>query len=162
MIDPALAEDGTTESPIQFRVRDVPGELVVKLVTQMLGIGYVYRDEALFFTRPDRLEESVVQVYDVRDLMWTKRDYPGPVFEAAETEGAAMSLSTESSTACFVDAVVDTIRTSIEPASWEEYADRVGILRLSGALYVLQRPSVHEKIREFFDAVRSRPPTSAR
>ncbi len=158
VIDPVLAEDGTTDSPIEFRVRDVPGELVVKLVTQMLGIGYAFRDEALFFTRPDRLEESVVQVYDVRDLMWTKRDYPGPVFESAEEAGASLSLSSESGSACFADELEDTIRTNIEPASWEDYANHVGILRLSGALYVLQRPSVQEKIREFLDAVRSMPP----
>ncbi len=157
VIDPILVDDGSTESPIQFRVKDVPGELVLKLVTQMLGIGYAFRDEALFFTRPDRVEESVVQVYDVRDLMWTLRDYPGPVFEKAEEAGAWMSLSTETREAYTVDQLVETIRRNIEPATWDD-PGRATIVSLSGALFVLQAPSVHEKMREFLEAVRSSPP----
>ncbi len=159
VLDPVLVEEGATEGVVSFKARDLRGKDVLALVTQMLGIGYVYRDEVILFTRPDRVEDAVIRVYDARDLMWAKQDYPGPVFEAdGEEAGAAPTAAFSMSDPTIAEQLVSTIRTNIAPGSWDEAPDQAQLVQMSGAIFVLQRPSVHDKIREFLEAMRSQPP----
>lgn len=160
VLDPVcVQEDNAADATVSFHAHDLRGKDVLSLVTQMLGIGYVYREEAILFTRPERVESSVIRVYDARDLMWTKQDYPGPVFEAGMEAGAGPATAVfEMGGGGVAEEIVSTIRANIAAGSWDERPDQARIVQMSGALFVLQRPSVHDKIRELLETMRAQPP----
>jgi hypothetical protein len=75
VIDPALAADGSTRTPITLRVTEMSADLALDWILRLANRAVVYRDEAIFVTTPLPLdtptepsEQLLLRMYYVRDL----------------------------------------------------------------------------------------------
>lgn len=159
LLDPALADDEIAGRKVTLKLRELEMRSALSLLTHMLDLVWVFRDEALVFTRANRAESPRVEVYDVRDLLWRKLDWTA-LTPQPETELAAARLLPEGddSQPFEAEALENLVKHNIAPASWEESPEEVGLTLFHGAMVVQQRPSVHKLLAQFLEQLRAAKP----
>ena len=76
VLDPGAVEGDDT--PITLKVEDMRLAAALDWILRLVDLKYALRDEALFVSSPDRLEDkTVLRFYDVRDLLAQIPDFAG-------------------------------------------------------------------------------------
>ncbi|MBI2924022.1 MAG: hypothetical protein HYY18_23440 [Planctomycetes bacterium] len=154
VIDPSLVAEGCDQEwLVTLKIKDLDMKAALGLLTGMFEITCVLRDEAAVFTRTGRAETARVEVYDVRDLLRGRSDWPGPRQESATT-WPVQEEAREPFSAYDPDSLEDLIRGTIAPGTWDGTLTHV----FNGMLIVRHNPSVHSALAGFLDRLREAKP----
>ncbi len=155
-----VKSEGTADKTITFQMKGLPLKNVLKLLLRQYGLDYSFENQILMVTKPELAQgQPVLEVHDVRDLLRTIPDFPGPDIQITlgdDTSVSAAFTESEQKSAITAEALQDLIKQNISPQSWEERQDTVSIaLTGNGQLLVVHTPSVQQEIRKFLSSLRS-------
>ena len=126
------------DAPVTLSLKDVKASTAMRIIFDQINesatpIEFVRREGVIEITTRTRVDRELEpRVYLVRDLPSVDADSP----EAA--------LAT----------VMNLIRTSVEPASWEEAGGHGTIAALPKLLVIRQTPRIHNRIDELLHSIR--------
>jgi type II secretory pathway component GspD/PulD (secretin) len=155
IIDPRIAANGGNKQPITLRVSEMELELALKWILKLADLDYDLRNQAVFITQKANLTSNVeLEIYDVRDLTTQITDFPGPRIDLGTQTGTITDPFAAQPVVAQLKApdLVTLIHDRLLPA---EFADpQTSIAENNGQLVVMQRPEVHEKIRQLLRSIR--------
>jgi len=155
IIDPKIAANNGNKTPITLRVTDMELELALKWILRLADLDYDLRNQAVFITQKANLSSNVeLDIYDVRDLTTQITDFPGPRIDLGTQTGNIVDPFATQPVVNQLKApdLVTLIHDRLLPA---EFADpQTSINENNGQLVVMQRPEVHDKIRELLKSIR--------
>jgi type II secretory pathway component GspD/PulD (secretin)/Flp pilus assembly protein TadD len=156
ILDPKAVAEGANKAPITLRVTDMEMETALRWILRLAELEYDLRNQAVFVTKKANLTGNVeMQIYDVRDLTSTVTDFPGPRIEigVAQQGQVANPFEQQQQAAGLQVADLQTIiRDRLLPAEFTDPA--TSIEERQGRLVVMQRPEVHERIRQLLRSFR--------
>ncbi|HYF49479.1 MAG TPA: hypothetical protein VEJ63_08740, partial [Planctomycetota bacterium] len=155
ILDPKVASEGANKTPITLRVQDMEMELALKWILRLAELEYDLRGQAVFVTKKANLASNVeLEIYDIRDLTTSIADFPGPRIEvgtAAQQAGNPFDAAAAAPSLQAAD-LQSLIKDKLLPA---EFADPATSIEESGGkLVVMQRPEIHDRIRELLRSFR--------
>ncbi len=146
------------EAQVTMNLKDVPAEMVLRLVLRQYGLAYMLDNGVVIVTTPEEVEQSLeIRVYAVGDLVQPpskpaavefdpgRPSYPGP---AGAAIGAALGASSH------VSELMDLITSTVEPTSWEEVGGPATIRDYRGALVIAQTYQGHRKVEKLLEGLR--------
>ena len=156
ILDPKVAAEGGDKTPITLRVQDMEMEQALRWVLRLAELEFDLRNQAVFITKKANLASNVeLEIYDVRDLTTDITDFPGPHIDigTADAGGAINPFDTKAAVAKLGAAdLAALIKDKLLPA---EFTDPLtSIEEQSGKLVIMQRPEIHEKIRQLLRSFR--------
>ena len=155
IIDPRIAANGGNKQPITLRVSEMELELALKWILKLADLDYDLRNQAVFITQKANLSSNVeLEIYDVRDLTTQITDFPGPRIDLGTQAGTIVDPFAAAPVVNQLKApdLVTLIHDRLLPA---EFADpQTSIAENNGQLVVMQRPEVHDKIRQLLRSIR--------
>ncbi len=156
VVDPAIAkEKGPDQLKVSLTVKDVPAHNALDLILGLGGLTRRYANGVLMITTKERHQETVLlATYDVRDLMFTVRDFPGVEIDltapsAAGGAGGATFSSPDDNEANELsnpERLVEVVKGNAAGKSWEETAGCSAAI-INGLLVVRQTRSGHYEVR---------------
>jgi general secretion pathway protein D len=161
-ISQEVRREGTADKRISFQVKGLVLKSVLKILLSNYGLDYMFEGKLILITTPELAAgKPSLQVHDVRDLLRTLADFPGPDLELKSVSdgvagiGAAFAPEEPPPPAISAEQLKKLITDSIEPASWTERQDVSCELSSSGQLLVVHTPQVQQQIKRFLDKLRS-------
>ncbi|MBI5369370.1 MAG: hypothetical protein HZA54_20210 [Planctomycetes bacterium] len=160
-IHPDVKKEGIADKKITFQMKELVLRSVLKLLLRQYGLDYTFEDKVLVITRPELAEgKPVLEVHDVRDLLQTIRDFPGPEIQlvagSESAAGATFGSEPTERPAITSEQLQNLIRENIASATWEERRDEVSLAMTgNGQLLVIHTPKVQQEIRDFLKSLRS-------
>ncbi|HYG74388.1 MAG TPA: hypothetical protein VEK08_05225 [Planctomycetota bacterium] len=157
ILDPKIAAEGADKTPITLRVQDMEMDLALKWILRLAELEYDLRQQAVFITKKANLAANVeLEIYDIRDLTTAVTDFPGPRIDVGTAAAAGGVVNPfDNSTAVPSLAPPDLqvlIKERLLPA---EFADpTTSIEEQNGKLIVMQRPEIHDRIRQLLRSFR--------
>ncbi len=149
-----------TPVTIGFRHAQPPARAVLQLMVDELGaedeLAVVVGEGFVRITRID-LDSLDVEVYDVRDLLETRRPAPRPEdpFGGAGGGfgGAAHARAPVSNEG--IGGLLDVVATTVSPSSWNTNGGHGTIAAFDGMLVVGNSPEVHRRVQALLTQLRS-------
>jgi len=130
---------------------------LLDLVAELTPLGWRVRNGVVTIAHKEELRGGqVLAFYEVRDIVNPVRDFPAPEINlspSGATEPAPEDLPERPFLVINADKLVDLIRSTIEPLSWEE-DERNTINYQNGTLVVSQTPGVQTQIGELLRDLR--------
>jgi type II secretory pathway component GspD/PulD (secretin) len=163
ILDPKAATAGAAQMKITLRVTDMDMETALKWILRLAELDFDLRNQAVFITTKANLASAVeLEIYDVRDLTTVINDFPAPRMELAMGSGggggggaAAAGVQFVQPTTLPTIAAPDLAQMIKERLLPADFADATtSIEEQGGKLVVMQRPQVHQKIREILRSFR--------
>lgn len=116
-------------SPVTFRLPEVPAETLLKLMLKELDLTYDIEAEGIVFTTPEEAEESIqARFYNIDEIIpGPRRDY---------------------------DAINELISTMIDPESWDAGSGPSSIVPYQNGIILCQTLRTHQKIESLLAALR--------
>lgn len=140
---------------ISLRVRDLPLRTVLKLVLDPLDLGGVLREGVLRIVPREAARGALeVRIYDVRDLLATAPDFPGPRLDLShENELRFTSFIPEPPQSVFSNegTLLDLVRSGLSGGRWDDGADAA---LTNGFLIVTQTRAAHGEISGLLERLR--------
>ncbi len=149
-------------TPEQLRVtislKDIPLKTALRLILHQRGLTAEYRDGALLVMPRKAVEEEVyLKMYDVRDLMFKIKDFPGPEISLQQGDESTVSAAFEpAETEKFEnpDFIVDLIKGNTGTDTWERIEGCSVSMAANGLLLVVQNREVHKEIEKLINLMR--------
>ena len=158
ILDPKAVADGADKTAINLRVQDMELEQALKWILRLAELEYDLRNQAVFITKKaDATTNVELEIYDIRDLTTAITDFPGPRIDVgtAGTNDAAGGNPFQAPPAQSGFQASDLAQLIKEKILASEFADPAfSIEENGGKLVVLQRPEVHERIRQLLRSFR--------
>lgn len=154
LIDPQLIrEDSVGDYKVTLKLKEVEIRTALMLLAGMWDLAYSRRDEAIVFTRRDEAQERSVELYDVRDILWSPVSWAGEPLGTFEEWGQAGAnvFQEENAVSMEEDALLDLIQSTIGADTWD---DGALIAMFRGSLIVRQTPDVHKAMGGFLKSLR--------
>ena len=157
ILDPKVTAEGGNKTPITLRVQDMEMEQALKWILRLAELEFDLRNQAVYITKAANLQSNVeLEIYDVRDLTTEIQDFPGPRIDLGaqaqagqaanpfETRPVGATLGAQDLQALIKDRLLPT-----------EFTDpTTSIEEQGGKLVVMQRPEIHDKIRQLLKSFR--------
>lgn len=145
---------------VTIKVKDLTLKSALKLVLAGKDLGAVWKEGILAITTREKAQSSqVTRVYDVRDLLFAVKDFPGPRVELASPSGgggaltgASFALDEEKASPITEDFITEIIKSNTGDKSWEEGG--ASITLANGLLVVSQTKRAHGEILKLLDMLR--------
>jgi len=162
LLDPTVTEElDEAQMQLSLEVKDLTLDSCINLICELKDLRRTYSNGILLITTKTALKKEVFfKVYDVRDVMFEIRDFPGPNIElvAADegTLGADFIFDKEnegSNPFSDPDTLKDLITQNVAPDSWGE--EGISISLRNGLLIVTSTREVHQEVSRFLDLLRS-------
>jgi Flp pilus assembly secretin CpaC/tetratricopeptide (TPR) repeat protein len=155
ILDPRVASKGADKTLITLRVADMELEVALRWILRLADLEYDLRNQAVFITDKTSLSANVeLVIYDIRDLTTTIADFPGPRIEVGTAAGA-ITNPFEQPPATIGLQPADLQSLIAERLLPAEFADAAtSIEENGGKLVVMQRPEVHDRIRQLLQSFR--------
>ena len=158
ILDPKAVADGANKTPINLRVQDMELELALKWILKLAELEFDLKNQAVYITKKADVTTSIeLEIYDIRDLTTTITDFPGPRIDVG-TAGAGTDVSNPfggppPTAGLQASDIATLIKEKIMAAEFA--ADPAfSIEESNGKLVVMQRPEVHERIRQLLRSFR--------
>lgn len=150
------ADPGAT---VDLRLTGMSAAAILDLMTAQVGARWVIGDQHIRVMSVDKYRESyaVLRTYDLRDLLFIVKDFPGPTMTPPVDDGGlsgATFTPPEESEGLSQDYITDLVRMTIDPASWEYPANSISIM--GGAMFVRTLPETHAQVEKFIQRLRQR------
>ncbi len=139
----------------------VPVERILKIVLEDLSLPaltYTIHDGVVhILTKEESRSDYALEMYDIRDLTFTPKDYPAQDFNllpsGIDKESYQAEEDEEPLPYIGADALLTLIQDNISPDSWSSDPNRT-IQLMPGTLVVRQTPDVHLQIHQLLDDLR--------
>ena len=144
------------DTEIDLKVDNVSVKQVLEIITEPNEMAFKVRNGVvMILNKGEAQDKPTLQFYDVKDLVAKISDFPGQEinltpsnFQPPEEE------ELDEPTSPFeVESLMETIRATIEPASWDEI-EGADIQPKNNVLVVTTTPEIHEKIGAFLSDLR--------
>ncbi|GDY12425.1 hypothetical protein LBMAG53_13030 [Planctomycetota bacterium] len=143
--------------PVTLKVERMKLRFVLDYIMKLTQLTYVLRDEAIYITNAEGARGALVtELYDIRDLMHSVPNFPGPDLEVPQPGTAAAKIlpPIENATPPTSQDFIDIIQRVVSPNSWtapgvsppSEY---------NGSLVVTNVSGVHKQVKELLRALRA-------
>lgn len=162
LLDPEVArEKDPEEMKVTLSVKDLRADSALNLLMSFKGLTRSYRNGVLVITTKDRHKEAVyLVIYDVRDLMFTVRDFPGPKIglTTASATGAGVMFDTstsdeEKNELSSPDRLLEIVKGNAGGSSWDDNSECAASV-LNGMLVVSQTRSGHYEVSRLVNMLR--------
>jgi hypothetical protein len=145
-----LEEAGiTTDSPITFKLKGVPVEMLLRMILRDLGLTYYLDNGVVIITTPEEAEARLeTRVYRVDDLVVTR--------SANQFVGGMPGAATDENNPINVDygCLIEVITTTIKPSTWDAVGGPGSIAPYRGTLCISQTAEVHGEIKKLLEDLR--------
>ena len=142
---------------VTLDVRQVTLRAALETLCRQHGLEFEAVNEVIRIQQAAGLDARyTIRVYNVADLIVpvpTSDDAPGQNL-AAETPLSPAPKSTGTNLNADFAPLVELIRTTVEPDSWNEHAGRIAPVQDNLSLVIRQKTKVHEQIIELLNQVR--------
>lgn len=152
-----------SEDELRFtiRVKNLRLKSALKLLLGMRDLTATYREGVLVIVSRDSVHRALnTRVYDVRDLLFKIRDFPGPTVELAAPgggggalTGATFTIDEEGSSPITEDFLTEIVTTNTAGDSWDEN-ENVAITLVNGLLIVTQSGKAHREVQKLLNLLR--------
>ncbi len=152
-----------SEDELRFtiRVKNLRLKSALKLLLGMRDLTATYRGGVLVIVSRDSVHRALnTRVYDVRDLLFKIRDFPGPTVELAAPggsggalTGATFTIDEEGSSPITEDFLTEIVTTNTAGDSWDEN-ENVAITLVNGLLIVTQSGKAHREVQKLLNLLR--------
>ena len=182
-IDPrwsALEQAGVTrETPVKVKLSGVTIEKALRTILEGVStvtpLGYVIDEGVITIsTKDDLARQTIVRVYDIRDLIIRVPNFSGPSIDlenvggnnvggnnastsgglfgnVSDNEGEENQISRQE----LIDNILEMVRSTIAPDTWIENSGTIGSIReLGGTIVVNQTPESHEALGRLLEQLR--------
>ncbi len=139
------------DARVTLKLTDVSVKSAIKLLLHPLGLVATIREDAIVVVPRSGVRRNVtLRVYDVRDLVFTLKDSPGPVVELkSEEPGIRIPPFPSEGRACFDEnSTLEIVKSHIE------WADGTSVVFANGMLMVVQTRAGHEEVSELLGRLR--------
>jgi hypothetical protein len=140
----SINESGiTSDTPITFHLKDVPAEMVLRLIFRDIGLTYCLDNGVIIVTTPDEAESRLeTQVYRIDDLV-----YSPPIEKKRESTDIFSKKPN-------YDSLIVLITSTIRSTSWDEVGGPCSISPYRGTLVISQTADVHQEIQKLLKDLR--------
>jgi hypothetical protein len=147
---------------VTMKVRDLLLKSILKLMLGPRGLTATYRDGVILIVPKSEVDRVVhLQIYDVRDLLFKIRDFPGPTVELVSPRNAAaggpltgaMFTLDEPHSVITEDFLTEMVRTCTGDNTWDENPN-ASITLANGRLIISQSRRIHGEIEQFINKLR--------
>ncbi len=150
VIDPSLAAGA--ELTVTMHAPSISLENAVSWLCRQMGTSWSLTKGAVWIGPPPDDTDSPLAVYDIQSLVAGALDQPGKLLDiagsgASGTGGASFTKPAEPVKVPTTDEVVDLIKASISPETWQKNGN--GITIRGTQLFVNAPASIHHLIAEF-------------
>lgn len=160
IISPAVAESDVQPISLQDRAPR-PVSQILRIVLEDLALpalSWTVQDGVVrILTAEESRSDYVLEMYDIRDLTFTPKDYPAQDFNLLPSgiDKESYQAEEEDEPLPFIgaDALLTLIQDNIAADSWTSDPERT-IQLMRGTLVVRQTPDVHEQIHGLLDDLR--------
>lgn len=155
--------DAHAQPDITLRLQNVSAKSVMKILLGDKGLTMVYRKGVLVIVDRKEVEaRTVTRVYDVRDLLYTIKPFPGPKVELVPPDsaggtalsGAIFDIEDEGEGAITQDFLTEIVKNMTPEGKWDENADKVNISLVNNLLVVTQTEKVQEDVGKLLNLIR--------
>ena len=148
------------ELKVTLKVKNLLLKSILKLMLGQRGLSAMYQDGVVLIVPKSKIDEAVkLAMYDVRDMLFKIRDFPGPTVELVSPNaaggpltGATFTLDEPRSTIT-EDFLTDIIMNNTGDRTWDENPN-ASITLTNGVLVVSQSKRVHSEIRKLLNQLR--------
>lgn len=153
-----LVIDSSTDSgaAVDLRLTGVSAASLLDLMCQMTNTKWVVADDHVRVLSMDRYRQqyATLRTYDLRDLLFSVRDFPGYTLTPVDDGGPSGAIfgDTEASNPVSEEYISDLIKQTISPESWDYDTIQV----MSGVMFVRTLPETHAQIEKFVQKMRQR------
>lgn len=164
LVDPNIYQDRSPEElKVTMSVKDLRADNALNLLLSFNNLVKTYRNGVMLITTKDRHTEDVfLVVYDVRDMMFTVRDFKGPNISLTSSGGGStgpgavfdMGDDESSNALSNPDTILEIVQNNAVASSWEEN-DKCTISIINGLLVVNQTRSGHYEVLRLLNMLRS-------
>ena len=152
-----MSEDDLT---ITIKVKDLLLKSVLKLMLDTRGMTALYREGVLLIVPKGKAFSSVkTKIYDIRDMLFKIRDFPGPQVELSapgggpSLPGATFTLEEEPESTLPQELIEELIQETTGGETWDEN-ENVSMSLTNGLLIVTQSAKVHREIYRLLQLLR--------
>lgn len=161
VLDPAVTrERAPEEMRVTLKVRDLPAINALKLLLDINKLDYILENNVLLVTTTDvRQRKPYARLYDIRDLLFEVRDFPGPdiSLNSGDGEGGVGAIFGDDSGGgddlTQPDVIVDILRENTGVGTWDD--GTTSIQSVSGLLVVRQSEEVHREVERMLNLLRA-------
>ena len=171
------------DTPVTFRLKNVPAEMIMRLVFRDLDLAYYLDNGVLIVTTPDEAQCRLdTRLYRVSDLIDTTNEPASngntimkspPTSPDAEIDNKARASknipasSQYSVQEDYLDDLINLVTSTIRPTTWDSVGGPGSIAPYRGVLVISQTADIHREIQKFLDDLRKSidktlPPTKAK
>jgi type II secretory pathway component GspD/PulD (secretin) len=157
-----LAKTPVEELKITLKVKDLLLKSVMKLMLASRNLTATYREGVILVVPKEEVDRNVVlDIYDVRDLLFKLQDFPGPRVELVSPSaagaggpltGATFSLEEPRSTIT-EDFITEMVKSNTGDRTWDENPN-ASITLANGMLVVSQSKRVHAEVKHLINMLR--------
>ena len=150
-------KEDKADSEIDLNLDNVSVRQVLDLITEPNEMAWKIRNGVVMILNKDEaLDKAVLQFYDVKDLVAKISDFPGQEINLVPSKyqpPEPADLDAEPTSPFEVDSLMDVIRQTIEPDSWDT-VENANIEPKNNVLVVTTTPDIHRKIGQFLSDLR--------
>jgi len=162
LLDPQIFKAGRKELKVTLTVRDLRAESALNLLLSFHKLSKVYRNGVLLITTKARMDEKVhTVVYDIRDMMFSVRDFPGVKIDITQQgKGPGTTLLYEESKdnptneLANPERLIEILKDNAAKSSWDA-SPKITIAIINGLLVVNQTRSGHYEVNRLLRMLRS-------
>lgn len=159
VLDNEVRSRSPEELAVTLQVKDLLLKSVLKLMLNLKGLTALYEEGVLKVVPKGKINKSVTtQIYDVRDLLFKIRDFPGPKVELTSSgqsgtplSGATFTLDEEPKSTITEDFLTEMIQQNTGGDSWSENAS---VTLSNGLLIITQSGRVHQEVKRLLQLLR--------
>ena len=148
------------ELMVTLKVKNLLLKSILKLMLGQRGLSAMYQDGVVLIVPKSKIDEAVkLAMYDVRDMLFKLRDFPGPTVELVSPNaaggpltGATFTLDEPRSTIT-EEFLTEIIMNNTGDRTWDENPN-ASITLTNGVLVVSQSKRVHSEIRKLLNQLR--------
>ncbi len=139
---------------LSIKVTDITLKSVLSLVLKPKGLTYMIKDGVLLITTQEEANEDVImEIYDVRDLLYPIKDFPGVDISLA-TDAIGTTAVAEEGGEGSVMALEEIVKAHTGGKTWEENTKASCSLQ-NGLLVIKQTREVHKQVRRLIGQLRA-------
>ena len=159
VVDPAVYRERSEEElRVGLQVRDLPAKNALQLILDTAHLSWDIDSGVLLVTTDEKkLAKPYSLVYDIRDLMFDVKDFPGPDIDLASGEESLGAVFGEDSGGgddlTQPDVIMELVQENCGAGTWEDGS--TGIQVAGGLLVVRQTEEVHLEVANMLDMLRS-------
>jgi hypothetical protein len=136
----------TSDTPITFSMKNVPFEMMLRLISKEINATYYLDNGVVIITTPDEAEQNLeTRVYRVDDLILT---------QSTDKDKGSADNGVLKFTGADYAGLIDVVTTTVKPETWDTVGRPGSISPYRGTLCISQTAEVHREIKKLLNDLR--------